>query len=183
MRSDCRQERFLAVWLQASYVCSLLFKMQIMVTISKGCVCVKWDNPCKTLSTVPGTAVFIKCYHSLIPKDTQTFRDSDLDSAMLCPSFHIPQCFDHLLKKSPFQGFALQTDLVRIIPHILFPVHTLIWKTILSTATSCLKKISLYEQVCPGPGGQKMSVPFICDSWHHNYKFLIQVTLGIAATV
>lgn len=92
--------------------------MQIMVTISKGCVCVKWDNPYKTLSTVPGTAMFIKCYHSLIPKDTQTFRDSDLDSAMFCPSFHIPQCFNHLLKKSPFQGFPLQTDLVRTIPRI-----------------------------------------------------------------
>lgn len=117
-------------------------------------MCVKWDNPCKTLSTVPSTAVFIKCYHSLIPKDTQTFRDSDLDSTMFCPSFHIPQCFDHLLKKSPFQGFPLQTGYESYLAFSV-PVHTLIWKTILSTVTSCLKKISLYERVCPGPGDKR----------------------------
>lgn len=143
-------------------------------------MCVKWDNPCKTLSTVPSTAVFIKCYHSLIPKDTQTFRDSDLDSTMFCPSFHIPQCFDHLLKKSPFQGFPLQTGYESYLAFSV-PVHTLIWKTILSSHILFEKNLPIWTGL-PWTRWQKTSVLFICDSWHHNYKFLIQVTLGMAAT-
>lgn len=95
--------------------------------------------------TVPSTLVFIKRYHSLIPKGTQCIRESDLDSKMFCLSFHIPQCFYHLLKKSLFEVFPKRYTWYKSYLAFFVPVHMVVLKgiSILPRATSFLKKISL----------------------------------------
>lgn len=90
-----------------------------------------------------------------MPKDTQPIRDNDLDSKMFCPSFHIPQCFSHPLKKSPPNVFPKRHTWYTSYLAFFVPVHMLILKEILSRATSFLKKISLGEQALPERGGQK----------------------------
>lgn len=125
----------------------------------KGVVCIKWDNPCKTLSTVPSTLVFIKCHHSLIPTDTRTFRASDHDSKRSVLHFISPNASTSSWKRVHFKVFPQQIYLVQVIPCIPCPwiFFTDIEKNTIYSHIFVEKKPPYMNRVCPGPGGQEKS--------------------------